>query len=112
MSTVPKNQQTPAPIAPRSAAPAAVEKKTFKTARPEREQYFLFDKENYFWMIGGLALIFIGFMLMSGGKSPNPHEYLYDEIYSFRRITLAPIVMLIGFSVEVYAIMKKPKDAA
>ena len=77
---------------------------------PQRESYFLFDKENYMWMIGGVALIFIGFMLMSGGKSANPHEFHYEEIYSFRRITLAPIVILLGFAVEVYAIMKKPKD--
>ena len=72
----------------------------------------LFDKENYYWMFGGLAMIFIGFMLMSGGKSANPHEFHYEEIYSFRRITLAPIIILLGFGVEAYAIMKKPKDAA
>jgi hypothetical protein len=47
---------------------------------------------------------------MAGGKSPNPHEFKYEEIYSFRRITLAPIVLLLGFVVEVYAIMKKPKE--
>jgi len=62
------------------------------------------------WMIGGVALIFIGFLLMSGGKSANPHEFHYEEIYSFRRITVAPIVILLGFFIEVYAIMKKPKD--
>ena len=74
-------------------------------------EVLLFDKQNYMWMLGGIALIFIGFMLMSGGKSINPHEFHYDEIYSFRRITLAPIVILLGFVVEVFAIMKKPKDA-
>lgn len=62
------------------------------------------------WMAGGVALIFIGFLLMSGGKSANPHEFHYDEIYSFRRITLAPIIVLLGFGIEVYAIMKKPKE--
>lgn len=56
-------------------------------------------------------LILIGFMLMAGGKSPDPHQFNYDEIYSFRRITLAPIVVMLGFAVEVYAIMKKPKAA-
>jgi hypothetical protein len=76
----------------------------------KQQPIFLFDKENYMWMIGGVALIFIGFMLMSGGKSPDPHAFNYDEIYSFRRITLAPIVVLLGFAVEVYAIMKKPKE--
>lgn len=74
-------------------------------------QNFLFDKENYMWMIGGVVLILIGFVLMAGGKSPDPHKFNYDEIYSFRRITLAPIVILLGFVVEVYAIMKKPKES-
>lgn len=74
-------------------------------------QAFLFDKSNYIWMIGGVALILLGFVLMSGGKSPDPHKFNYDEVYSFRRITLAPLLILIGFAVEVYAIMKKPADA-
>ena len=47
---------------------------------------------------------------MSGGKSANPNEFNYAEIYSFRRITLAPVLMMIGFGIEVYAIMKKPKE--
>lgn len=79
-------------------------------AKNQVEQTLLFDKENYMWMIGGVVLVFIGFMLMSGGKSPDPHQFNYDEIYSFRRITLAPIVVLLGFAIEVYAIMKKPKE--
>lgn len=72
---------------------------------------FLFDRQNYMLMIGGIALILIGFMLMSGGKSPDPHGFNYDEIYSFRRITIAPLVLLAGFGLQVYAIMKKPSDA-
>jgi hypothetical protein len=83
---------------------------TKKTSEPRGNQSFLFDKSNYTWMIGGLVLILLGFILMSGGKSADPHLFNYDEIYSFRRITLAPIVILLGFGVEVYAIMKKPKD--
>ena|SRR5579872_5380958 len=106
MSTVAKPQQANNP-AQRPVAPAP---KAPKAALPKKEVTFLFDKENYMWMIGGVALIFIGFLLMSGGKSANPHEFHYDEIYSFRRITLAPIVVLLGFAVEVYAIMKKPKE--
>lgn len=78
------------------------------TAKPQ--QTFLFDRENYIWMLGGLALIFLGLFLMSGGKSANPNEFNYAEIYSFRRITLAPVLMMIGFGIEVYAIMKKPKE--
>ena len=98
---------TPAqkPFVPYTKAPE-------KKPASESSQAFLFDKENYMWMIAGVALIFIGFMLMSGGKSANPHEFHYEEIYSFRRITLAPIVVLLGFVVEVFAIMKRPNDTA
>jgi hypothetical protein len=99
MST-PSKQQHPAP------APA----KAPKAVQPKKEHTLLFDKENYMWMIGGLVLVFVGFQLMSGGKSPDPHQFNYDEIYSFRRITLAPIMILIGFGIEAYAIMKKPKE--
>lgn len=77
---------------------------------PKGNQTFLFDKGNYKWMIIGLLLIIIGFILMSGGKSPDPNVFKYDEVYSFRRITLAPIFVLAGFAVEAYAIMKKPKS--
>jgi len=74
------------------------------------QQEFLFGKENYTLMIGGIVLILLGFLLMSGGKAANPTEFHYDEIYSFRRITLAPLMVMLGFAVEVYAIMKKPKE--
>lgn len=70
---------------------------------------FYFGKHNYYWMIGGLALIILGLILMSGGRSADPHVYDAKELYSFRRITLAPILMVIGFALEVVAIMKKPK---
>lgn len=69
---------------------------------------FLFDKQNYYLMFTGLIIIVIGFMLMSGGRNGDPNVYS-QEIFSFRRITLAPIVILLGFALEVYAIMKKPK---
>ena len=49
---------------------------------------FLFDKTNYYIMFAGLALILLGFVLMSGGKSTDPHVFNKEEIYSFRRITL------------------------
>jgi hypothetical protein len=83
---------------------------TPKKTAPTGNQVFLFDKSNYIWMIGGVALILLGFLLMSGGKSPDPHVFNYDEVYSFRRITLAPLLILAGFAVEIYAIMKKPAN--
>ena len=98
MSTLSKN--TPPKLPSTEATKASV----------KAQQTFLFDRENYIWMLGGLALIFLGLFLMSGGKSANPNEFNYAEIYSFRRITLAPVLMMIGFSIEVYAIMKKPKE--
>ena len=52
----------------------------------------LFGRDNYKWMIIGIALVAIGILLMSGGKSADPNVFKSDEVYSFRRITLAPIV--------------------
>ena len=66
-----------------------------------------FGKSNYTWMLIGAALILIGMLLMAGGKSADPNVFNTDEVYSFRRITLAPIVIIAGFIVEIYAIFKK-----
>ncbi len=104
MSTVTK---TPQPV---NVTPKAASSRPSSDKQAKAEQVFLFDKENYMWMIGGVALILLGYFLMAGGKSPDPHKFNYEEIYSFRRITLAPIILLLGFAVEVYAIMKKPAE--
>ena len=66
-----------------------------------------FGKSNYTWMLIGAALIIVGMFLMSGGKSADPNVFNESEVYSFRRITLAPIVVIAGFIVEIYAIFKK-----
>jgi len=69
---------------------------------------FAFSKENYKLVLIGLGIIVLGFILMAGGGSDDPN--VFDEsIFSFTRITLAPIVVLLGFGFEVYAIMRKPK---
>jgi len=68
---------------------------------------FALGKENYRLMAIGFGIIVIGFLLMLGGKSDDPAEFS-DAIFSFRRITLAPIVVLAGFVFEIWAIMKKP----
>ncbi len=70
---------------------------------------FAFGKENYRLMLIGLALIAVGFILMIGGGSDDPSRF-NPEIFSFRRLTLAPILVLAGYVVEIFAIMKKPKD--
>ncbi|MDR3329528.1 MAG: DUF3098 domain-containing protein [Prevotellaceae bacterium] len=72
---------------------------------------FALGTYNYKLMLVGFAIIVVGFVLMSGGKSPNPGEFNGAEIYSFRRITLAPLVVVLGFVFEIYAIMKRPKPA-
>jgi membrane-bound ClpP family serine protease len=69
---------------------------------------FALRKENLKLLLIGLAIVIIGFLLMTGGKSSDPKIY-NPEIYSFRRIQLAPMVVLFGFLFEIYAIMKKPK---
>lgn len=66
-----------------------------------------FGKKNYAWMLVGAALILIGMLLMAGGKSSSPDVFDVTEVYSFRRITLAPIVIIAGFCVEIFAIFKK-----
>ena len=72
---------------------------------------FLFARENYTIMAVGVAVIILGFVLMTGVANDSPTGFNGDEIYSFRRITLAPITVLIGFLIEVYAILKRPKEA-
>lgn len=73
----------------------------------DKKSLQFFGKSNYTWMLIGAACIVIGMLLMSGGKSPNPDVFDANEVYSFRRITLAPIVIIIGFIIEIYAIFKK-----
>jgi len=70
----------------------------------------LFGKENFIWMFIGLVIMAIGFFLMAGGKSADPTKFNDNEIYSFTRITLAPFLIIAGFVVEIFAIMKKPKE--
>jgi uncharacterized membrane protein len=73
------------------------------------QQDFAFGRENYIIMLVGLALIFLGFVLMAGGESEDPSQW-NPEIFSFRRISLAPVLVILGFVVEVYAIVKKSKE--
>jgi membrane-bound ClpP family serine protease len=84
-----------------------MKKKIAKKDKPETG--FALGKENYKLMAIGFAVIVVGFILMVGGGSEDP-DVFNPEIFSFRRITLAPLLLLFGFLFEIYAILKKPKD--
>ena len=71
--------------------------------------HFALGRENYKLLAIGFGIIVLGFLLMLGGRSEDPNEFS-EKIFSFRRITLAPIVVLAGFAFEIWAIMKKPKE--
>lgn len=70
---------------------------------------FAFGKENYRLLLIGLGFLLVGYILMIGGGSEDPNVFS-DKIFDFQRLTLAPILLIIGFVIEIYAIMKKPKD--
>ncbi len=74
----------------------------------EQKHEFLFESINYKILLVGIAVIALGFLLMSGGGSDNPNVF-NEEIFNFRRIRLAPTTVLIGFGITIYAILKNPK---
>ena len=74
----------------------------------EQKPDFLFGKENYKFLLIGLCVIALGFILMSGSSNNNPEVWNAD-IMSFRRIRLAPTVVLIGFGITIYSIFRKGK---
>ena len=71
----------------------------------------LFGKDNYRWMLIGIALVALGLILMAGGKSPDPNVFDPHQVYSVRRITIAPILILAGFVIEIFAIFRKDKPS-
>ena len=78
--------------------------------KSENPQEFLFDKVNYKILLIGIAVIALGFILMSGGGSDDPNVF-NEDVFSFRRIRLAPTTVLIGFGITIYAILKNSKKA-
>ena len=79
------------------------------TGTPVKTGEFAFGKENYRLLFIGLAFIVLGFILMIGGGSKDPKVF-NPAIFNFQHITLAPILVLTGYVIEIFAIMKKPKD--
>ncbi|MBR6177181.1 MAG: DUF3098 domain-containing protein [Bacteroidales bacterium] len=80
-----------------------------KNSENKKDDGFAFGRLNYKLLIIGFVIIVFGFILMAGGASDDPNVF-NEEIFSFRRITLAPIVVLFGFAFEIYAIMRKPEE--
>ena len=76
--------------------------------KQEQNHEFLFEKVNYKILFIGIAVIVVGFILMSGGASEDPNVF-NEDIFNFRRIRLAPTTVLIGFAITIYAILKDPK---
>ena len=78
-------------------------------AKDEAPLNWAFGRENYVIMFVGLALLALGFLLMTGGGSDETRQFS-TAIFDFRRLTLAPILVLAGYAIELYAIMKRPKS--
>jgi len=94
----PQQKQTSA------ARPASAARKTDPST-------VFFTKENYKWMLIGGIIIVLGMILMSGGKSQDPNTFDYKVVYSTTSVTIAPILIVGGLLVELYAILRKPKQA-
>ena len=110
-----KQQQQPrrnAPAqAPRPAAPVRRQEPKRDNVFTRGSRDFVFGRTNFIIMGVGTLLVLLGLAAMSGGAMTDPNEWKPEEIYSFRRITLAPIMMVLGFVVVVYGIFKKEKQA-
>ena len=91
---------TKAPVA------APIKKKEVKVLAP------LFEKDNYIWLLIGAAVVTLGMILMSGGKNQDPNVFDTTVVYSKVRITVAPILIVAGLLVEIYALFKKPSVKA
>jgi cytochrome bd-type quinol oxidase subunit 2 len=72
-------------------------------------QHFGFQAANYKWLLIGLAINILGFLLMIGGSSEDPNEFKADELFSTTRITIAPMLIVLGYGVIFYSIMKRNK---
>ncbi len=101
----PKRAPVPPP-AKRSAPAPSRRKEASESLFSAGSDTFIFDRQNFIWMGAGLALVLLGLLAMAGGAMPDPNTWDPDLIYSFRRITLAPILMVAGFVVIIFGIFK------
>jgi hypothetical protein len=111
------DQKKPTPpkapaAAPKQAAPAKpLSSSTFKSPQTQPEKRVVFERENYMLFFIGIAFIVVGYLVMAGGNNPDPNSFKPEEIYAWRRINLAPTLVLLGFGIEIVAIMYRKKKA-
>jgi hypothetical protein len=86
------------------------QKTTKKDQKPQPNQPMAFGRDNYILLLAGVVILIIGYLLMVGGGTDNLNEFKKDELFSDRRITVAPVTLLVGFGVVLYGIMKKPRE--
>ncbi len=98
------NKKSVTPKASKQGRVAAIKEKKIDRSG------FAFDKENYKWLLIGLVFLLVGFLLMIGGGSDEPDVFNYG-MFNFQRLTLSPILIMIGYAIGIYAIMKKPKTS-
>ncbi len=105
----PQPQRVPQPPQPsaRKAAPVPVRREKRESNFNLGSQELIFGRQNFMYMGIGLALILIGLLAMAGGAMPDPNKWEPERIYSFRRITLAPILMVAGFVAVIFGIFQK-----
>jgi hypothetical protein len=86
---------------------AAQKTRSFRSTPEKTQQEMVFSMQNYYWMLLGIGLIALGMVLMAGGDMPSPDVWDESIIYSWRRTVLAPMAILAGLVVEIYAIFKR-----
>ncbi len=110
----PKNQPTPAQggqAAPKKTAPVPQRKAEGSRSFSAGSRELIFGRQNFIFMGLGLGMVLLGLALMTGGAQPDPNNWDPNLIYSFRRITLAPLLMVAGFVVVAYGIFIKNKPS-
>lgn len=106
----PRKENAPQPQAPRKAAAAPARRTNIERNFSAGDRALIYGREHFILMGIGLALILAGLALMTGGAMPDPNKWEPERIYSFRRITLAPISMVAGFVVIIFGIFKPSKS--
>jgi hypothetical protein len=104
-----KNVKNPAPQKSQPQKPVAAAPAAKQAPATKAVSEFAFGKENFRLLFIGLAFIVVGFLVMIGGGSDDPNVFS-PKIFDFQHLTLAPILVLTGYVIEIFAIMKKPKE--